>query len=78
LVTVYPEMIFRTEADLVAPSHDAALRERGIRAPAGFTTMISRDDDEPLRPGSPHVLGTLRLAGDDVADYLNIGSRFSL
>ena len=40
--------------------------------------MISRDDNEPLRPGWPHVLATLGLAGKDVTDYLNVGSRFSL
>ena len=43
-----------------------------------FTALVSCDDDGPFRPGSPRVLVTLRLAGDDVADYLGIGDHFGL
>lgn len=43
-----------------------------------FTALVSCDDDGPFRPGSSRVLATLRLAGDDVTDYLNIGSHFNL
>ena len=34
--------------------------------------------EESFRPGKPTILVTLRVIGDDVADYLDIGSHFSL
>jgi hypothetical protein len=43
-----------------------------------FTALVSSDDETPFRPGSPRVLATVRLAGDDVADYLSIGGHFDL
>ena len=43
-----------------------------------FTTLVSCDDETPFRPGSARVLATLRLTGDDVTDYLSIGSHFDL
>jgi len=43
-----------------------------------FTTLISCDDETPFRRGSPRMLATLRLADDDVTDYLGIGSHFDL
>jgi hypothetical protein len=38
-----------------------------------FTALVSCDDEKPFRPGCPRLLATLRLAGDDVTDYLSIG-----
>jgi hypothetical protein len=43
-----------------------------------FSTLVSCDDGTPFRPDSRQVLVTLRLAGDDVADYLEIGGHFDL
>jgi hypothetical protein len=43
-----------------------------------FTVLISCEDDGPLRPGSPLAEVTLRVAGDDVPDYLGIGRQFGL
>jgi hypothetical protein len=43
-----------------------------------FGALISSYYDGAFRPGSPSVIGTLRVAGDDVADYLHIGSHFDL
>ena len=43
-----------------------------------FTALVSCDDEKPFRPGSPRLLATLRLAGDDVTDYLGIGEHFDL
>jgi hypothetical protein len=43
-----------------------------------FNTLVSCDDEALFRPGSPQLLVTLRLAGDDVADYLAIGGHFDL
>ena len=43
-----------------------------------FSALVESADAAPFRPGSPDVLVTLRVIGDDVGDYLNIGSRFHL
>ena len=43
-----------------------------------FTALVSCDDGGPFRPGHPQLLVTLRLAGDDVADYFGIGVHFDL
>jgi hypothetical protein len=43
-----------------------------------FTVLVSCDDDAPFGRGNRRVLVTLRLADDDVADYLGIGRHFNL
>jgi hypothetical protein len=43
-----------------------------------YTALVGCDDERPFRPGCPRFLATLRLAGDDVTDYLNIGGHFDL
>lgn len=43
-----------------------------------FSSLVSCDDDGPFRPGDPRILVTLRIAGDDVADYLDAGRPFVL
>ena len=43
-----------------------------------YTALISCDDERPVRPGSARVLATLRLAGDDVTDYVNVGAHVDL
>ncbi len=43
-----------------------------------FTALVSCDDDGPFRPGGSQLLVTLRLAGDDVADYFTVGGHFEL
>lgn len=43
-----------------------------------FTVLVSSEDDGPFRPGSPRAEVTLRVAGDDVADYLGVGQHFVL
>jgi hypothetical protein len=43
-----------------------------------FTALVSCEDEAPFRPHGHHMLVTLRLAGDDVADYFHAGSRFDL
>ena len=43
-----------------------------------FSTLVSCEDGAPFRPDSRRLLVTLRLAGDDVADYLEIGGHFDL
>ena len=43
-----------------------------------FSALVSCDDEGPFRPDSERMLVTVRLAGDDVTDYLHIGSHFDL
>ncbi len=43
-----------------------------------FGALISSYYDGPFQPGSPRVIATLRVTGDDVGDYLHIGSHFDL
>jgi len=43
-----------------------------------FSALVDGEEDGPFRPGSPQVMVTLRVIGDDVSDYLEIGSHFSL
>jgi hypothetical protein len=43
-----------------------------------FSALISCDDDGPLRPGGRQQLITVRLAGDDVADYFGVGGHFDV
>jgi tellurite resistance protein TehA-like permease len=43
-----------------------------------FCALISCDDNGPFRPGSGQRLVTVRLTGDDVADYFGIGGHFDL
>ena len=43
-----------------------------------FSALVNRDGEMPFRHGSPRVQVTLRVAGDDVAEYLDIGSNFNL
>jgi tellurite resistance protein TehA-like permease len=43
-----------------------------------FSALISCDDDGPFRPGGRQQLVTVRLAGDDVADYFGVGGHFDV
>lgn len=43
-----------------------------------FTALVSCEDEAPFRPHGHQMLVTLRLAGDDVTDYLASGKHFDL
>lgn len=43
-----------------------------------FNALVSCDDEGPFRAGHPQQLVTLRVAGDDVADFFTIGGHFAL
>jgi hypothetical protein len=43
-----------------------------------FQALVDGEDDGPFRAGSPQIMVTLRVIGDDLAEYLEIGSHFSL
>jgi hypothetical protein len=80
LVSVYPGGDGSPRVKLGAAPRRMVLRGRSGESGRSqvFTALVSCDDGQPFRPGSPRVLATLRLAGDDVADYIQIGSHFDL
>ena len=43
-----------------------------------FQALVDGEEGEPFRAGSPQVIVTLRVIGDDVSDYFDIGCHFSL
>jgi hypothetical protein len=43
-----------------------------------FSVLVSRDGDMPFPSGNPRLEVVLRIAGDDVAEYLGIGRHFTL
>lgn len=43
-----------------------------------FCALVSCEDEAPFRPHGRQILVTLRLAGDDVTDYLESGVHFGL
>jgi hypothetical protein len=61
-------------------SHRMVLRaENGeTRRTQVFGALVDSDEERPFRPGSPHIMVTLRVVGDDVGELLEIGSHFSL
>jgi hypothetical protein len=65
---------------LSSGSHRMVLRAENIETKRSqvFAALVDADEEGPFRPGKPEVLVTLRVIGDDVADYLDIGSHFSL
>jgi hypothetical protein len=67
-------------AKLSAGSHRMVLRARSSETSRTqvFSALVDAEEDGPFRPGSQHVMVTLRVVGDDVGDYLDIGSHFSL
>ena len=42
-----------------------------------FSALVSSSDGNTVRPGD-HILMTMNVLGDDVADYLHPGDRFAL
>jgi len=43
-----------------------------------FRVLVAADDDLPFRQGNPQLMVTMNVVGDDVCDYLESGSHFSL
>ncbi len=43
-----------------------------------FRALVDSDEQAPFWPGKPEIMVTVRLIGDDVPDYFDIGSHFSL
>jgi hypothetical protein len=80
LVTMYAAAARGPAATLGSAPRRTVLRGRNRQTQRSqfFTALVSCDDNGPFRPGGSQMLVTLRLAGDDVADYFTIGGHFEL
>ena len=69
-----------TRAKLGSGSHRMVLRAENSETHRSqvFSALVDGEDDGPFRDGSSQIMVTLRVVGDDVSDYLGIGSHFSL
>ena len=65
---------------LCAGSHRMVLRAENSETHLNqvFQALVDCEDGGPFRAGSPQIMVTLRVVGDDIADYFEIGSHFSL
>ncbi len=80
LVTLYEDSDGQPQARLGPAPRRMVLRGRNeeSRHSQLYAALVSCDDDGPFRPRSARRLVTLRVTGDDVADYLGIGGHFDL
>jgi hypothetical protein len=69
-----------TRAKLGSGSHRMVLRAENSETHRSqvFSALVDGEDDGPFRAGSNQIMVTLRVVGDDISDYLGIGSHFSL
>lgn len=67
-------------AKLSAGSHRMVLRAENSETHRSevFSALVDGEDDGPFRAGSPQIMVTLRVVGDNITDYMEIGSHFSL
>jgi hypothetical protein len=80
LLTVYPggdgspcEKLGRAPRRMVVRGHDAESHRNQL-----YNALVSCDDEGPFQQGHSQLLVTLRVAGDDVPEYLHAGSEFEL
>ena len=80
LVTLYEDSDGQPQVRLGPAPRRMVLRGRNEESKHSqlYTALVSCDDDRPFRSGGPRWLVTLRVAGDDVPDYLDIGGHFDL
>ena len=80
LVTPFQNEDDDARAKLSSGSHRMVLRAENAETHRTqvFSALVDAAEEGPFRPGKPEILVTLRVIGDDVADYLDIGSHFSL
>jgi hypothetical protein len=80
LVTPAPTPGAPGPAPLDSAAHRMVLRCVNHETHRGevFRVLVAAEGDMPVRRGSPQIMVTLNVIGDDVCDCLEIGSRFSL
>ena len=79
LVTPVPDGAGGTSA-LTSGSHRMVLRAENAETHRSqvFSALVDTEDSDTFNSGKPEIVVTLRVVGDDVAEYLDIGSHFSL
>jgi len=77
---IKPHADDEARAKLSAGSHRMVLRASNSETSRTqvFSALVDAEDEAPFRTGSEHIMVTLRVVGDDVGEYLEIGSHFSL
>ena len=78
LVTPYPDKDGDARAKLSSGSHRMVLRAESSETHRTQVFQALVDGEDAFRPGKPQLMVTLRVIGDDVSDYLEIGSHFNL
>jgi hypothetical protein len=80
LVTPSPAQDGSDPGPLDAAAHRMVLRCQNHETHRGqvFRVLVAADGDTLARRGSPQVMVTMNVLGDDVCECLEIGSRFSL
>jgi hypothetical protein len=75
---VTPDQGVDARAKLSSGSHRMVLRAENSETHRTQVFSALVDGEDAFRPGKPQVMVTLRVIGEDVSDYLDIGSHFSL
>ena len=77
---VTPDQGDDARAKLGSGSHRMVLRAESSETHRTqvFSALVDGDEGDPFRAGGSQIMVTLRVIGDDVTDYLDIGSHFSL
>ena len=80
LVTPYRDVDGGSRDKLSSGSHRMVLRARNTETHRSqvFSALVDGEDEEPFRPGQRQIMVTLRVVGDDVTEYLDVGSHFNL
>jgi hypothetical protein len=74
-----------SDAGPVCPELDAAPHRMVLRARSDesgrsefFSALVSQDGCMPFRQENPRLLVTLRVAGEDIPEYFDVGRHFNL
>jgi hypothetical protein len=80
LVTPYPNAEGEARETFSSGSHRMVLRAKNSETHHSevFSALVDAEEEGPFRPGKPQIMVTLRIVGDDVVDYFDVGSHFSL
>ena len=80
LVTPFDDDDGTARAKLSSGSHRMVLRAENSETHRSqvFSALVDGEDDAPFQAGSRQIMVTLRVVGDDISDYLGVGSHFSL